>query len=150
LSFAIFAAAGIFFPYHLPPSFAGLAMALSSVSVLMSSLALKRYRPPAPGRSASAGARARARLARRLGRGRREGQVEAFFVSAAPESRVLLLQGIQEHCGMALGRACSCPAGRCFCKGCTEHNCNAKAPLLAASNENADPNLVHFRTVFSL
>ena len=37
------AAAGIFFPYHLPPSFAGLAMALSSVSVLMSSLALKRY-----------------------------------------------------------------------------------------------------------
>ncbi len=42
-------AAGVFYPtYHLlvPPMFAGLAMALSSVSVVLSSLMLRRYRPP--------------------------------------------------------------------------------------------------------
>ena len=42
-------AAGVFYPLvsvPLPPAVAGLAMALSSVSVVASSLLLKRYRPP--------------------------------------------------------------------------------------------------------
>jgi len=42
-------AAGVFFPLiyiTIPPWVAGLAMALSSVSVLVSSLLLKRYTPP--------------------------------------------------------------------------------------------------------
>jgi Cu+-exporting ATPase len=42
-------AAGVFFPLvrmRLPPEIAALAMALSSVSVVVSSLLLKRYRPP--------------------------------------------------------------------------------------------------------
>lgn len=44
-------AAGAFFPIthmQLPPMFAGLAMALSSVSVVLSSLQLTWYRPPPP------------------------------------------------------------------------------------------------------
>ena len=41
-------AAGVFLPWgwSLSPSFAGLAMAFSSVSVVLSSLLLRRYRPP--------------------------------------------------------------------------------------------------------
>lgn len=42
-------AAGVFYPLmhvHLPPEVAGLAMALSSVSVILSSLALRWYTPP--------------------------------------------------------------------------------------------------------
>ena len=42
-------AAGILFPWThnlIPPQVAGFAMALSSVSVVLSSLALKRYRSP--------------------------------------------------------------------------------------------------------
>ncbi|TDH67526.1 hypothetical protein CCR75_000043 [Bremia lactucae] len=42
-------AAGLFFPLihrMMPPACAGLAMAFSSVSVVMSSLLLKKYKPP--------------------------------------------------------------------------------------------------------
>ena len=44
-------AGGLFYPLlhvHLDPMFAGLAMAMSSVSVVLSSLLLMRYRRPAP------------------------------------------------------------------------------------------------------
>ena len=50
-------AAGVFFPrFHMlvPPMFAGFAMAMSSVSVVCSSLLLRCYRPPRiddPGRT---------------------------------------------------------------------------------------------------
>ena len=47
-------AAGVLFPWThnlIPPQVAGFAMALSSVSVVLSSLALKQYRPPKLGRS---------------------------------------------------------------------------------------------------
>ena len=52
-------AAGVFFPLMqpnlMPPWAAGIAMALSSVSVVLSSLELKRYRPPPPPLSSTAG-----------------------------------------------------------------------------------------------
>jgi P-type Cu+ transporter len=71
-------AAGVFFPiFHtrLPPTVAALAMALSSVSVVFSSLALRLYRPPdvygSTARRRSLAARARENLPRmlRLGQG---------------------------------------------------------------------------------
>jgi len=42
-------ASGMFYMplwFHLPPMYAGLAMAMSSVSVILSSLLLNFYRPP--------------------------------------------------------------------------------------------------------
>jgi hypothetical protein len=47
--FALPVAAGLLYPlngFHLPPAFAGLSMAFSSVSVVCSSLALRLYRRP--------------------------------------------------------------------------------------------------------
>ena len=51
-------AAGVFYPHwgwHLPPMFAGAAMALSSTSVVCSSLLLRWYRPPKPYHEDAAG-----------------------------------------------------------------------------------------------
>jgi uncharacterized membrane protein YgcG len=51
-------AAGVIYPatqQRLPPEVAGLAMALSSVSVVVSSLLLRRYRPPTVSNSSSSG-----------------------------------------------------------------------------------------------
>lgn len=44
-------AAGVWFPWtrvRLPPQYAGLLMALSSISVVLSSISLNYYRPPIP------------------------------------------------------------------------------------------------------
>jgi Cu+-exporting ATPase len=51
-------AAGAFFPLmrvSLPPMYAGMAMAMSSVSVVTSSLLLNLYKPPQAGRIANKG-----------------------------------------------------------------------------------------------
>jgi hypothetical protein len=88
------------------------------------------------------------RLSRRVLGRRQEKEVHSYFVSAAPESRVLLLQGIQEHCGMAYGHPCSCHPDRCFCRDCTEHK--VKVPLLAEKLESFEPPAVsptHVRVV---
>ena len=51
LFLSLCAAAGVLFPplhFQLPPWIAGACMALSSVSVVCSSLLLRRYKPPKP------------------------------------------------------------------------------------------------------
>lgn len=66
-------AGGLFYPLlhvNLDPMFAGLAMAMSSVSVVLSSLLLMRYRRPAPVlRDFSSGKWGPSKLARRAGAG---------------------------------------------------------------------------------
>jgi len=62
-------AAGVAFPFTgttIPPSLAGLAMACSSISVVLSSLMLNRYRPPIWHTPARALARKRIRRVRRV------------------------------------------------------------------------------------
>lgn len=75
-------AAGVFYPLlrvRLPPTVAALAMALSSVSVVMSSLTLRWYTPPSiVSSSSSSSSRHQSRQNRRNRRRRRPRQVVAL------------------------------------------------------------------------
>jgi len=95
-------AAGLFFPVlHvlLPPMVAGAAMALSSVSVVTSSLLLKRYQPP------------------RMLCARSKKQV---VTEGSTQSRLLL--PIDPDCGMLHGAECTCGSKSCTCSNCRKHD----------------------------
>ncbi|CAJ1418693.1 unnamed protein product [Effrenium voratum] len=111
-------AAGLFFlltGQPLAPFVSGGAMALSSVSVVSSSLLLRRYRAPTvegPPREFWF-----SRLAERMGlRARREllEDRQAQILSAQ-----LQLQGMVETCGHLKGADCACEP--CLCQRCGSH-----------------------------
>ncbi|CAE7457907.1 HMA5 [Symbiodinium sp. CCMP2456] len=110
-------AAGLFFAITgrpLAPFVSGFAMALSSVSVVSSSLMLRRYRPPAftqrPGSASFC-----QRLAEKIGVRPR---TEIMDEREAQRSgmRALMLQGMMESCGALTGANCSC--NPCDCRRC--------------------------------
>lgn len=106
---AIPIAAGILYPVvhsALPPFLAAVAMILSSLSVLVSSLLLNRYQPP--------------KFEKKYGRGLRQGKLGlelVHIISGIGQSKV-----VQVQCeNMAKGGPCSCAPELCGCHGCEEH-----------------------------
>lgn len=121
-------AAGLFFALTgqpLAPFVSGGAMAMSSVSVVLSSLMLKRYKAPSvivPPRP-SCWTRLWAALGAGFGSGdvlRRELQEERCTVDSAR----LFVQGKAISCGALWGRTCDCHTqhGSCPCRRCKEHS----------------------------
>ncbi|CAE7028532.1 HMA5 [Symbiodinium sp. CCMP2592] len=114
-------AAGLFLAITgrpLAPFVSGFAMALSSVSVVSSSLMLRRYRPPAftqrPGSSSFC-----QRLAEKIGARPR---TEIMDEREAQRSgmRALMLQGMMESCGALTGANCAC--NPCDCRRCGQNS----------------------------
>ena len=107
---AIPVAAGVLYPVlhkALPPFMAALAMALSSVSVLMSSLLLNRYKPP--------------RFEKRYGRKIREGRLGLESVGYVADSVPAIDVQVRWCEGMRNNEPCACPAETCFCQPCEKH-----------------------------
>jgi len=92
----------------LPPFVAGIAMALSSLSVLCSSLLLNRYSPP--------------KIDKMYGRKMRQGTLglEMVCISSSMDRTE---RRIPVQCeGMEQGRGCSCNPESCKCHSCPTHN----------------------------
>lgn len=114
-------AAGLFFALTgqpLAPFVSGGAMAMSSVSVVLSSLMLRRYKPP------SIIQRERPALLQRLsaslGFGSDALLAELRGERAAVESARLMVQGKSITCGALWGTGCDCrrDGGGCPCRSC--------------------------------
>jgi len=93
----------------LPPFVAGIAMALSSLSVLCSSLLLNRYVPP--------------KIDKWYGRDLRRGTLGLEMVSVS-SSLHRTEKRIPVQCeGMEQGRGCNCSPDTCNCDSCPDHGC---------------------------
>ncbi|GKY95777.1 hypothetical protein MPSEU_000538400 [Mayamaea pseudoterrestris] len=102
---AIPLAAGAFYPIMnmvVPPYIAGLAMILSSLTVLSSSLLLNQYQPPKYDKEY-----------KRFGDG-----VALSKVHMTAAGQRVTIQCCE---GMRQGKPCCCPPDACFCDECTEH-----------------------------
>jgi len=100
----------------LPPFVAGISMALSSLSVLCSSLLLNRYSPP--------------KIDKIYGRTLRQGTLglEALSVLSSFDRRE---KKIPVQCeGMVQGRGCSCPPEKCGCSSCIESGCCSNSTVV--------------------
>ena len=108
-------AAGVLFPLIkvvLPPEVAGLAMAMSSVSVVISSILLRNYKPP--------------KIESSYGREVRQGTLGIESVKMELESENNgggggIAYHIDPGCMMAYGGACTCAAELCTCADCAIH-----------------------------
>jgi len=119
-SLAIPIACGCFFPLtltYLPPEVAGIAMALSSVSVVVSSLFLYLYKPPIIRRSEQP----------TQGNDAKEPEEQRLLEPAASNTSMSVLRtfkniggSVAMACPMQWGEPCCCDPARCQCEGC-EH-----------------------------
>ena len=111
-------AAGVFFPFLrvvLPPEVAGMAMALSSVSVVMSSILLKRYRPP----------EVKPSFGRTVRHGGVLGIEKVVVVTRDAFCRTQETDySIDPGCMMAFNGPCTCDAELCRCPNCPIHQNN--------------------------
>jgi len=93
----------------LPPFVAGIAMALSSLSVLCSSLLLNRYVPP--------------KIDKYYGRDLRRGTLGLEMVSVS-STLDRTEKKIPVQCeSMEQGQRCSCSPDSCNCHSCADHSC---------------------------
>jgi cation transport ATPase len=102
-------ASGIFYPmtHHiLPPYIAAFAMALSSVSVLSSSLLLNRYQPP--------------QFSKRYGKDLRQGKLGIEQIDVKTGSGEQIHVSVQCD-AMLRNEPCTCPPETCECMPCVEH-----------------------------
>lgn len=118
---AIPIAAGIFYPIThkaLPPYVAAFAMALSSVSVLASSLSLNRYTPPTFS-------------IKKYGRKLRGGELGPESIGFTSSRSGEHEQIIHVQCdAMLRNEPCNCPPETCNCYPCEEHgNALPKKPV---------------------
>ena len=102
-------ASGIFYPlthHMLPPYVAAFAMALSSVSVLSSSLLLNRYKPP--------------QFSKKYGKHLRMGRlgIEKIEVKSGSGEQMRVYVRCES---MVRGEPCACPPETCECNPCLEH-----------------------------
>jgi len=101
---AIPVAAGFFYPLMevvLPPYVAGLAMIMSSTTVLVSSLLLNRYKPPKYEKEYKLSA---------------HGQVNLDRIHMQKDGITTTI-----HCSCGDSGVCNCPADECSCEGCAQH-----------------------------
>jgi hypothetical protein len=122
---AIPIAAGIFYPIThkaLPPYVAAFAMALSSVSVLASSLSLNRYTPPTFS-------------IKKYGRKLRGGELGPESIGFTSSRSGEHEQIIHVQCdAMLRNEPCNCPPETCNCYPCEEHgNALPKKPVRRSS-----------------
>jgi len=111
-SLAIPIAAGSLYPVFqmaLPPFMAAVAMILSSLSVICSSLLLNRYTPP--------------QYEKIYGRRLREGRLglESVIIAQSANKKVNHIN-VKLCKSMADGGKCACLPSECECFGCEEHN----------------------------
>ena len=108
----------VFFPFLrvvLPPEVAGMAMALSSVSVVMSSILLKRYRPP----------EVKPSFGRTVRHGGVLGIEKVVVVTRDAFCRTQETDySIDPGCMMAFNGPCTCDAELCRCPNCPIHQNN--------------------------
>jgi Cu+-exporting ATPase len=102
-------ASGIFYPithHMLPPYVAAFAMALSSVSVLSSSLLLNRYQPP--------------QFSKKYGKNLRQGKLglETVDMKTGSGSKIRVLVKCDS---MLRNEPCTCSPETCECMPCVEH-----------------------------
>jgi hypothetical protein len=114
---AIPLAAGVFYPLMdtvIPPYVAGLAMVLSSLTVLSSSLLLNKYQPP--------------KYAKEYKRVDEGVALDKVHMTAVDKKVTIQCESMRS------GGACSCSPTTCNCDDCPEHpNCN--------QNQKMPPNL---------
>jgi len=115
-------AGGVLYPVIkvvLPPFVAGIAMALSSLSVLASSLLLNRYVPP--------------KIDKWYGRDLRRGTLGLEMVSVSSALN-RTEKRIPVQCeGMEQGRGCNCSPDTCKCDSCPDHGCSGGNSVLPGS-----------------
>jgi len=123
-------AAGLFFLITgrpLAPFVSGAAMALSSVSVVSSSLLLRSYRPPRLediGRAWKRWRRLHSAICGALGLRRVAQTVDLPQSSSQMDidcTQEVFIQGIRENCARLASGECTCPPALCACRGCPIH-----------------------------
>jgi soluble P-type ATPase len=111
-------ASGVFYPitHHLlPPYVAAFAMALSSVSVLSSSLLLNRYRPP--------------QFVKKYGKNLRQGKLGIEKIDITTGSSEI---HVSVQCdAMLRNEPCTCPPETCECMPCAEHGNVVETQVIA-------------------